>query len=61
MADGGSIKVLSIDGDFLTSIGKQDNILHIYCLHIDKSGQLLVGCKSETDESAKIQRVKILD
>ncbi|VDI63938.1 tripartite motif-containing protein 71 [Mytilus galloprovincialis] len=61
VADGSSIKVLSIDGDFLTSIGKQDNILHVYCLHIDKSGQLLVGCKSETDESAKIHRVKILD
>ncbi|CAC5408253.1 unnamed protein product [Mytilus coruscus] len=61
VADKDSILVLSIEGDFLNSIGEEDGIHHPTCVHIDNSGQLLVGCKGENNKNAKINVVKILD
>lgn len=61
VADIDSILVFSMEGDFLNSIGEEDGINHPTCVHIDNSGQLLVGCKGKQNENAKIHVVKILD
>lgn len=61
VADEYSIHVLSMSGDLLTSIGEQEGIHHPTCLHVNISGHLLVGCKGEKNQSAKIHVVEIVD
>lgn len=61
VADEHLIHILSMNGDLLTSIGEQEGIHHLTCLHVNISGQLLVGCKGEKNQSAKIHVVEIVD
>lgn len=59
VSDTNSVDVLSMDGDLLASIGELEGIHHSTCVHIDKKGQLLVGCIGQENENAKVHVVEI--
>ncbi|XP_071153985.1 uncharacterized protein [Mytilus edulis] len=59
VSDTNSVDVLSMDGDCLTSIGELEGINRSTCVHIDKKGQLVIGCKGQENENAKVHVVKI--
>ncbi|VDI01893.1 Hypothetical predicted protein [Mytilus galloprovincialis] len=60
VCDINAIHVFSMDGKLLTRIGRTDGIHYPTCLHINKSGQLLVGCEGPTKlEDSKIHVIEI--
>lgn len=51
------ILILSIDGEVLNSIEERDGIYHPTVLHIDKSGQILIGCEGKEKKKSRIHVV----
>ncbi|CAG2196128.1 TRIM2_3 [Mytilus edulis] len=45
--DSNAVHILSIGGEFVTSMNESHGIEKPFCLNIDHNGQLLIGCESE--------------